>query len=189
MTKSTMRYLSYGLEKPRDLLQKLTLDARKLTTAPDPHDVFNFIVTAAVLNEWITKYYPANPMVIAVNKARTDKDISHLPLDAVLWITDHSCLPNLGCDVRRHVLNAMSICWETANASKHYLWIMGTDVTAIRANPVIKNWYQFFFTSRVPDLYIEYAGEHYGLSQMQGILVQFYAGLLSYIEDGDKSKA
>lgn len=187
MAKSTMSHLSYGIEKPFDLLQKLTLDASKLTAAPHPHDVFNFVVTAAVLNEWIIKCYAADPLVIAMAKAKEEMDISHFPLEAVNWIADRSCLPNLSCDVRRHIVNAMTICWDTANASKHYHWKSSSEVTAIETDPAIRNWYQYFFTSRAPDLYIEYGGEHYGLSQLRGILVQFYTGLLDHIEGGNEN--
>lgn len=181
-----MSHLSYGLEKPVDLLQKLKLDASKLTATPHPHDVFNFVITAAVLNEWIKKYYADDPLVIDMIQAKEAMDF---PLEAVKWIADHSCLPNRDCDVRRHILNAMSICWDTANASKHYHWTSSRSsrVTAIQTAPVIKSWYQYFCTSRAPDLYIEYGGEYYGLSQLCGILLQFYTGLLCHIEGGDES--
>jgi hypothetical protein len=63
MSKPTMTQLSYGIAKPVDLLKKLNQDEAKLTAKPHPHDVFNFVVTAAVLNEWIRKCYlnPASP--------------------------------------------------------------------------------------------------------------------------------
>jgi len=38
----------------------------------------------------------------------------------------------------------------------------------------------------VPDLYIDYEGECYGLLQLRGILLQFYAGLLAHIK-GDQA--
>ena len=51
-TNRTMRALSYGICSPNDLLEKLRLDAAKLIDIPAPYDIYNFIVTAAVLAEW-----------------------------------------------------------------------------------------------------------------------------------------
>ncbi len=53
MSKRTMSQLSYGIERSEDLFEKLSADAAKLTSKPHPHDVFNFVVTAAVLNLYI----------------------------------------------------------------------------------------------------------------------------------------
>jgi hypothetical protein len=175
-----MSQLSYGLETPEDILAKLTSDAGKLTRTPHAYDVFNFMVTAAVLNEWVVKYYRPHPIVAAIEQASERRDSSLLPSEAATWIPDQSCLPNRHCDVRRHIHNAMRICWETANASKHYHW-QGNRIKAIEAAPIVGNWYQYFFTSREPDLYIDYEGECYGLLQLRGILLQFYTGLLGHM--------
>jgi len=177
-----MSELSYGIAKPSDLLKKLTLDGSKLTAKPHPHDVFNFVVTAAVLNEWILKYYSSHPTILALIAAKERNNYEEFPLECVDWLTDQTCLPNKGCDVRRHIMNAMSICWDTANASKHYHWANSSRVTAIEDEPQVKDWYQYFFTSVEPGLYIEYHGEYYTLTQLTNILTQFYAGLLNHIE-------
>lgn len=57
MTTNTMTDISYGISKPQDLLKKLKHDGNKIGTNPHKYDLFNFFVTAAVLNEWIRKYY------------------------------------------------------------------------------------------------------------------------------------
>jgi hypothetical protein len=138
------------------------------------------MVTSAVLSEWIVKCHPAHGMAEAIKQASKNGDFSLLPSEAATWILDQSCLPNRHCDVRRHIHNAMRICWETANASKHHHW-QGTQIKAIETAPIVRSWYQYFFTSREPDLYIDYEGECYGLLQLRGILLQFYTGLLRHI--------
>lgn len=180
-----MAQLSYGIAKPVDLLSKLTIDGSKLTEKPHPHDVFNFVVTAAVLNEWVRKYYSKRQAIISLIDAQKDKDkdksFEKIPPDFADWIMDKTCLPNNGCDTRRHIMNALSICWDTANASKHYHWA-DSHVTAIENEPTMKGYYQWFFTSVEPGLYIEYRGEYYTLSQLKGILTQFYSGLLLHLD-------
>lgn len=181
MPSSTMSLLSYGLERPEDLLPKLILDAEKLTSTPHPFDVFNFVITAAVLNEWIEQFYSEQPAAAALRKARKQKAFDLLPLEFTVWIEDKSCIPNQARDIRQDIMNALMICWHTANASKHYHWTSGSNVTEIESDPRPKDYYAYFFTSTAPDLYIEYDGEHYGLSQIKSILVQFYDGLLKHI--------
>lgn len=179
-----MTQLSYGISKPADLLEKLILDGNRLTEKPNPHDVFNFVVTAAVLNEWVRKYYSKHPTVIALIDAQKDKDKNNnfekTPAYFADWITNIACLPNKGRDPRRHIMNALSICWDTANASKHYHWA-DSHVTAFEDEPKINGFYQWFYTSVEPGLYIEYRGEYYTLSQLEGILIQFYSGLLHHL--------
>lgn len=185
--KRTMKHFSYGISKPSDILEKLNWDAEKLTESPHPYDVFNFILTAAVLAEWIQKFYrsdsAAEPFT-APNKACSSW---LLPEMSRQWISDTACLPNRHCDVRRHISNALSICTHTANASKHFHWKDHGHLQAIGTNPPIGNWYQFFFTSRVPDLYLDFQGENYGLQQIKGILLQFYAGLIAYLDQDHAS--
>lgn len=181
MAKATMGVLSYGIEKPEDLFEKLCSDASKLTSEPHPHDVFNFIVTAAVLNEWIFQVHVRHPLVAQVAAAKKKRDFNGLPVVCITWIHEKACLPNQHCDVRRHIMNAMCICWETANASKHYHWLATSEVKAIEPIPIVGSWYQYFHTSVEPDLYIDYGGECYGLSQLRSIVVQFYQGFLADI--------
>ena len=182
MTRSTMNSMSYGIRKPLDLLAKLIADASKITASPHPHDIFNFLVTAAVLNEWIGKYYPDDPIVKALKNAQKEKDWTKFPAETSTWISNTECLPNKGCDPRRHAWNATRICWDTANASKHFQWTNGSNVSAIEDNSKIKDWYQYFFTSTAPGLFIEYAGEYYSIEQIKEIVVQLYSGLLSHVE-------
>lgn len=179
MPRTTMSVLSYGINSPVDLLDKLRMDAKKLSAESHPYDVFNFIITAAVLNEWNTKVFKGIIVADEIAKAVEKKDFELIPVAAVSWITDISCLPNKHCDTRRHIMNSLRICWDTANASKHYHWFSTSDVNSIGDKPVIDGWYKWFFTSVEPDLYIDYAGENYGLTQIARIVIQFYEGFLA----------
>jgi len=176
-----MSQLSYGLETPEDLFEKIRSDASKLTPMPHPHDVFNFVVTAAVLSEWIFKFHKRHPMVEKISMAKKNRDFNQLPATTSTWISDQTCLPNRHCDARRHIMNATCICWETTNASKHYNWAVTSGVKAMEPAPIVGNWYQYLFTSRKPDLYVDYGGECYGMSQLRGIVRQFYEGLLAHV--------
>lgn len=171
-----MNALSYGINSPSDLLEKLRMDAQKLFAETHPYDVFNFIVTAAVLNEWCMKVYSGIGIADEVKKAVEQKDFELLPVVTASWIIDIACLPNKHCDKRRHIMNALRICWDTANASKHYHWVSASGVNSISREPVIDGYYKWFFTSVEPDLYIDYSGENYGLTQIAGIVIQFYEG-------------
>ena len=179
MPKSTMNELSYGISKPKDLLDKLIFEGDKLNENPHPYDLFNFFVTAAVLNEWIVKYYSNYSWVKILNPKTFS--VESLPKETASWITDKTCLPN-GFDEQAHVYNAMKICWDTTNASKHFHWKDLSKVSAIEDNPVVKSPYQYFFTSIEPSIYIEYADQYYNVLQIKQILNQFYSGLLNHIE-------
>lgn len=76
-------------------------------------------------------------------------------------------------------MNSLRICWDTANASKHDHWFSTSDVNSIGGKPVIDGWCKWFFTSVKPDLYIDYAGENYGLTRIARIVIQFYEGFLA----------
>ncbi len=152
----TMASLSYGISTPVDLFRKLCRDGVKLTAAPDPDDFFNFLVTAAALNEWVTRVFRNKEIVTLIAASLSKRDWQLLPQDTCAWISDNTCLPNKHCDVRRHIFNALSICWETAGASKHYHW--QGSIEMLSPKPIVKDWYQYFTSSRQPDLHIEYAG-------------------------------
>lgn len=185
--KRTMKHFSYGISKPSDLLAKLNWDAEKLTQSPHPYDVFNFILTAAVLAEWIQQFYRSGSAPEPFTAPKKAGSSWRLPEMSRQWISDTACLPNRHCDVRRHISNALSICTHTANASKHFHWKDHGHLQAIGTNPPIGNWYQFYFTSRMPDLYLDFQGENYGLQQIKGILLQFYAGLIAYLDQDHAS--
>jgi hypothetical protein len=140
--KRTMKQFSYRIERPSDLLVKLRWDAEKLTESPHPYDVFNFVLTAAVLAEWIQKFYCSEsaPEPFAVPKKERKSWL--LPEMSPQWISDTTCLPNRHCDFRRHISNALAICTHTANASKHFHWNDRGEVQAIGADPPIGNWYR-----------------------------------------------
>ena len=189
--KRTMEELSYGLEQPRDLLEKLKWEADKLGESPHAYDVFNFIVTAAVLAEWIQQAYSSNllsdPFAAPKKNQNKYQEDWLIPRRAAQWVNDTSYLPNPHLDICHHIGNVLSICVHIANASKHFNWNDGRSITTIGEKPQISNWYQWTFTSRLPDLYVEYKGENYGLRQIKGILLQFYTGLIHYLENQKSS--
>lgn len=176
-----LSHISYGLETPEDLMGKLLHDAEKIHGVPHRYDLFNFFVTAAVLYEWVRKYYQEHEISKQLNEAIGHSDYDALPLDASSWIKDQSCVPNSGQDARRHIVHALRICIETANASKHYHWLRSSQVTAIDDQPVVKDWYQYFFTSVGEGIYVEYANQYYTVEQIRGIVVQFFEGMLKHV--------
>ncbi|ACD89735.1 hypothetical protein Clim_0649 [Chlorobium limicola DSM 245] len=186
--RKTVDTLSYGLSRPTQLLEKLELDAAKLCSSPNPYDVFNFIVTAAVLAEWTKNYYKTDDGPTPFGPPTKVKDEWTLPGTCEKWITDTTCLPNPAGGVTRHIQHMLSICAHTANASKHFHWGDRGQIEAIGDKPPIKDWYQYFFTSTAPDLYVTYRGENYGLQQIKGTLLQFYRGLISQLEHTEQQK-
>lgn len=172
-----MADLSYGFSTPEDLLAKLRRDGAKLTAEPNPDDVFNFLVTAATLNEWVRKVFRGNVLLDATWLALSGGRWSDLPIEIGEWVGDRSSVPNKHCDIRRHIMNVLALCWDIAGASKHFYWQGG--VKDLQPNPIVGDWYQYFFTSRAPDLYMNFEGEVYGLSQVRDIVLQFYKGALA----------
>ena len=185
----TVQTLSYGLTKPRELLAKLESDGEKLGSNPHPYDVFNFFVTASVLAEWTQKYYQTREAADPFRSPSKDEEVWQLPSLSEQWISDTSCVPNPASGVDWHIRNVLSICAHTANASKHFRWADKGHVESIASEPPIADWYQYFFTSKAPDLYVTFRGENYGMQQIKGILLQFYDGILAHLEpknpDGD----
>lgn len=180
--KRTIDTLSYGLRHPSQLLEKLELDAEKLCSNPNPYDVFNFIVTAAVLAEWIKNYYETTNASKPFSAPTNQQVEWTLPDICESWITDTTCMPNPKGGISHHIQNMLSICAHTANASKHFHWADKGRIEAIGCKPPITDWYQYFFTSRAPDLYVTYRGKNYGLQQIRGTLLQFYRGLIAHFE-------
>ncbi|NVD97718.1 hypothetical protein [Massilia sp. BJB1822] len=164
MPRATMSASSYGTNLPMDLLEKLRIDAQKLSVESHPYDVFNFMITAAVLNEWSTKVFKGIGIADETLRAVEKKNFELLPEFMVSWVIDISCLPNKHCGTRRHIMNALRICWDTANARKHYHWFFTNEVNFIGHEPVIDDWYKWAFTSVESDFYIDYARENYGLT-------------------------
>lgn len=189
MAKSTMTEISYGISRPQDLLEKLKHDGNNIDANPHKYDLFNFFVTAAVLNEWIRKYY-THVITPELLSALCGRNAEGLPIESCSWVVDRECLPNKRCDIRLHISDSMRICWGIANASKHYHWERSSGISAIEEGPLIKDWYQYFFTSTDPGIYIECDGRYYTVYQLKMILTQFYDGLLVFLdalESGVKS--
>ncbi len=174
----TLQRLSYGLADPVELFEKLKIDAARLTRKPHPFDMFNFIVTAAVLAEWVQKYYLGQAPASCFRSPDANGGEWSVPPESEGWIRDKSCLPNPGAALR-NIKHSLAICALVANATKHFHWKDKGQVESIDADPPIADPYQFFFTSREPDLYITIDGENYGLQQVKAILLQFYEGLLA----------
>lgn len=183
----TLTDLSYGLSTPSDLLIKMKSDGQKIEPDYDKYNIFNFIVTAAVLNEWIMKYYniDENSLLFKAVRSCCKDEINEFPKDTTLWIIDTSCLPNDEYDLRVQIQECISICHHVSNASKHFHWQMskGPKITAIEKEPEIKDEYQWMFTKCGPGLYIEYDKAYYCITQIRDILIQFYSGFISYLED------
>lgn len=180
MPKRTMLQTHYGIIEPVMLLEKLEFDALQLSNEPIAYNVFNFLVTASSLNEWTRKVYKGQSVADSISDALKKKDFTLLTTLVTDWIEDKNCLPNKHCDVRRHIYNVINICWDTANASKHFDWPK-SRIRKIKDSPIIENYYQFFFSSREPDLYFDYGGESYSMSQIKDILLQFYRGALTHL--------
>ena len=181
MATNTMADISYGISRPKDLLEKLRHDGSKVGVDPHKYDLFNFFVTAAVLNEWIWKYY-GDVIPPELKLGLCGRNAEGLPMESSSWVADKECLPNKGCDVRLHISDAILICWGTANASKHYHWRNSTGISAIEESPKIKDWYQYFFTSTGSGIYIEIDSRYYTVYQIKMILTQFYDGLLTFLD-------
>jgi hypothetical protein len=177
-----MGHLSYGISHPRELFAKLRWEGDRLTPSPHAYDVFNFILTAAVLAEWLQIFYRAASAPEHFSAPTNERKTWLLPRMTQQWISDVSCVPNPHDGIERHVENVLSICLQTANASKHFRWTDRGDIRSIGETPPINSFYSYFFTSTEPDLYLEFQGENYGLQQIKGILLQFYAGQISYLE-------
>lgn len=181
MSRQDLTSISYGISSPEELFAKLKFDGSRLTATPHPYDVFNFIITSAVVGEWIRKVYHAVPAVRQLAEALDKKDWALLPSQASDWIGRRPHILTSGPDVRCHVLNILLLSWQTANASKHFHWTNTAGVTDIQPGPIVRDWYQYFFTSCEPDLYVEYEGHAYGLSEIRAVLEQFFEGLLQHI--------
>ena len=142
--------ITYGFEVPGDVYEKLLHDGEKIDALPHRFDLFDFFVTAAVLYEWVKQHHLEDSVVGAIHRAFEEKSPDRLPELVNAWITDTTCIPNRRPDIRRDIFNAVSICWTTANATKHCHW--RGNVTAIEDAPVIKDFYQYCFTSVEPGI-------------------------------------
>lgn len=153
MQRSTLASLSYGISTPAQLFEKLKGDGDRLTEKPHPHDVFNFIITSAVLNEWIIRVHKFEVGVRDFAEALETENWKLLPANTHSWIVERSNILKTGPDIRYHVLNVLKVTWHTANASKHFHWTSSSGVTDIQNEPIVGSYYQFFFTSRATDLW------------------------------------
>lgn len=192
MTNQTMHTLSYGLSKPYDLLEKMKYDGSKIKPEFNPYDIFNFIVTAAALNDWIIKYYKdqiGDELKEAIYfNGKNNGKIDGFPKDTLEWIKDVSNIPNIDFDLRIQIQDCIQICNHVCNASKHFNW-NDTRITSIEEEPIVKNWYQYHFSKCEPGIYIEYNEIHYCITQVRDILIQFYTGLILFFENQKSANA
>ena len=146
----TMSTLSYGIKHPQDLLKKLDYDWNaveeslgKLKNNEDTFDdkilsynVFNFIVTTAVLREWILKYY--EDTICDNLKKAMEPDIKYVegfPVETLSWIRDKTEITNPDYDLREQIQNCLAICRYACNASKHFHWQSKSNISAIDSSP------------------------------------------------------
>lgn len=181
MERQNLASLSYGISKPSDLFEKLKVEGQRLAADRHPYDVFNFIITGAVLTEWVCRVHKETAAVRKLSQALKQKSWALLPVETIDWVSERSSVLMTGPDVRYHVLSVLQLIWQTANATKHFHWTNTSDVTDIQPEPIVGNWYQYFTTSREPDLYIEYESGAYGLREIRSVLEQFFEGLLRHI--------
>ena len=175
--------VSYGIDKPKDLLKKLQHDANELSCPYNPYYIFNFMITAYSLSQWIEKYYQSKKRTDAFRVGKGKSESWMLPKNASEWIED-KYLPT-GTNHEFHIKDVLSICNHSANASKHYCWNDSGSVRAITENPLISNWYQWAFQSRTEDLFVNFENRNYCLNQIKHIVVQFYTGLISHYDFED----
>jgi len=103
--KRTMNVLSYGFTEPADVLAKLERESAKLVYPPNNDDVFNFIITAAVLGEWVKQFYGATA---ARAPFSFDKNEGwKIPDCFADWITDTDCFPNKHYTMEREIGNVL----------------------------------------------------------------------------------
>lgn len=185
MPKRSMQEVHYGIQTPHDLLKKLLIDAEKISSLPDKNDLFNFVVTAAVLSEWILKYYDdvlSHDLKMVINGCGKDFEAASFLSQCEDWIADRLCLPNLSQGTYKHIFNAIRICWFTANASKHYFWQRDSGIKSIGVNPEIDDFYDWFNTASGEGIFIRYEGENYTIEQVKDILIQFYPNFINYLD-------
>ncbi|HHY0398258.1 TPA: hypothetical protein ACVU38_004824 [Vibrio parahaemolyticus] len=173
--------ISYVIQEPLELLDKLMYEAEKIVPTPNRNDFFNFVVTAAVLSEWICKHYEEQ-MDDDFKKTMKGKSDTGLPLESENWIEDKTCLPNRHQGAVRHILNSIRICWHTTNATKHYKWKESSGINSIGTEAKILTHYDYFFTSVESGIFIRYHDENYTIKQVKDILVQFYPKLINHLE-------
>lgn len=169
--------LSYGLSTPSDLLKKLYFDGERLVGIPHPYDLFNFFITAAVLNEWIIKYY-REELDEELKLAIEGKNPEKLPEYINKWVEENSLFPAQDTNLHLYISDSILICHEIANVTKHFHWFDESKVTAIEESPTIKDWYQYFFTSRKESVFVEFDDRYYSVAQIRLLLTTFYKGLI-----------
>ncbi|MET2736291.1 hypothetical protein ABXT16_12670, partial [Staphylococcus epidermidis] len=77
--------ITFGIDSPKDLLEKLKFDAERFESEIKPYDVFNFFITASVLYEWITKHYPDSQFVSNLAMAVKNNKGLEIPDIALTW--------------------------------------------------------------------------------------------------------
>lgn len=178
--------ITYGISSHHELLDKLKFESDRVENSNNPYDIFNFIITTSVLWEWISKSEKYKKSTILEDIKKSIKldcsDGNIIPNECISWFYDKSIFPIPDGDIRDHIVDILQICNFTANASKHYKWHKTNPVTNITRDPEITDYYQYFFTSTEDDIYITIREKHYGLKQVRAIAIQFFQGLLDYLE-------
>ncbi len=174
-----MRTISYGISKPNELLQKLIDDADLLVYPYHPYKILNFFITTYSLSEWVEKYYSSKNRSLSYQVGKR-KSGWLIPDEVKNWI-NNDCLPT-GQNHKFHLQDALSVCNYSANASKHYYWLDSGSIKAFEKTPDITDFYQYFFTSTLPDLYVDIDGRKYSLTQIKTIVTQFFTRLIEHYD-------
>lgn len=185
-TKRTMATFSYGFTEPADLLAKMEREGAKLKHPADRDDVFNFIVTAAALGEWVQKHYDSlkKDRIFGFDEKSR---VWVLPDGFEAWIADTSCFRNGEYWLRENITDALTICHHVCNATKHFHWNDGGKIDHIGDEAAVNSWGGYFFDSVAPDTYVRLDDANYGVRQLYGILSQFYRGLIAHLEEVRRS--
>lgn len=183
--KRNMGTISYGINNPNELLQKLLSDADSLAYPYNPHKIFNFFITAYSLSEWVDKYYDSQHRKASFRVGNGENGWL-IPDEAANWINS-DFLPT-GTNFKFHIKDTLSICNLSANASKHFRWFDSGSIKGFEENPVVEDWYQYFFTSRLPDLYVDIDKRKYSLTQIKSIVTQFFTKLIEHYHLEDNGK-
>ncbi|MBA3012986.1 MAG: hypothetical protein KKF12_13925 [Proteobacteria bacterium] len=182
----TLKDLSYGLSTPKDLLGKLKFDAEQLKEDQHPYKIFNFIVTAGALAEWTIKYYHLkknNPVLYQAFRSKKYEDRKLFPDEAYAWLKNTPNLPQPKERAKLHIQTCIQACYSIYTASKHVHWASSNaKITAIEDEPIVGNWYQYFFTGFDKGVYIEVDSAAYSLFEIAAVLNAFYGHLFPFLE-------
>lgn len=183
MNSNITKLSEIGISTPRDLILKLQYELDKIKIERNDYDIFNFIITSAILSEWIPKHYKEIDDAKNYKTAVTSNNSWNLlPKKSEDWIPEFNHHLNSGPEIRYHIVNAIRLAWQITNASKHYEWRSSSQVTEIQKNPIVRNWHQWTFSSRNLDIYFEFEGHSYSFSEIQHLILNFHKNFVDFLD-------